>query len=277
MNRLLARLGSTLLLATMVISQAAMAQAGPLALGGVAVARSGELYKANGRTLYQREADAGDWSVLELPIAKGASLTDISASAVKDGAVYVAGIGVGVLKSSDGGKRWSDVSQGLPGKDVIALTTHSTEADTVYAVVAEKGFFRSQDAGKTWQWMDKGPRAQVSGLVHSNMEGSMQTGWLFVATDSGVYRSMDCFCLFELAGELPGAVADVTFDRQQPARIFAAVGHQVFISEDGGEQWELAGELSAPIAAVDHVDGVLYALQDDGKVLGSADSGKSWN
>src|SRR3546814_15414001 len=73
--------------------------------------------------------------------------------------------------------------------------------DTVYAVVAEQGIYRSEDGGAGWRMMDKGPEAEIQRIIHSNLEGSMQSGWLFAATDRGVYRSMDCFCGWRNAGD----------------------------------------------------------------------------
>src|SRR3546814_7687084 len=94
-------------------------------------------------------------------------------------------------------KSWSHVDRGLPSRDVIAFAAHSAVPDTVYAVVAEQGIYRSEDGGAGWRMMDKGPEAEIQRIIHSNLEGSMQSGWLFAATDRGVYRSMDCFCRSE--------------------------------------------------------------------------------
>src|SRR5260370_2025760 len=95
---------------------------------------------------------------------------------------------------------WVERTEGLPGLDVIAVADHATHPDTIYAIVEERGIYRSQDAGKSWRMMDRGPRDGLVQLIHSDMPGSMQSGWLFAATSSGVRRIMDCFCLWQDAG-----------------------------------------------------------------------------
>ena len=74
---------------------------------------------------------------------------------------------------------------------MAALTTHADRPETIYAYLSSKGIFRSEDGGKEWRLMDAGPRGGVTSFVHSNMPGSMQSGWLFVAGTHGVQRAMD--------------------------------------------------------------------------------------
>ncbi|NJO23879.1 MAG: hypothetical protein HC868_14320, partial [Sphingomonadales bacterium] len=198
-------------------------------------------------------------------------------SAVGQGALYVAGPGVGTLKSIDAGKTWVPIGQGLPSHDVIALAAHSSAADTVYAVLAGKGIYRSEDGGKRWRMMDKGPQAELRNFIHSGMEGSMQSGWLFAATDKGVYRAMDCFCGFRIAGSLPGAVSAVTYDSKQPKELYAAVGKDVFSTANGGEDWQAAASPGGDVSALAYSpSGVLYALLADGRVVRSRDKGLRW-
>jgi photosystem II stability/assembly factor-like uncharacterized protein len=147
----------------------------------------------------------------------------------------------------------------------------------VYAVVAGQGIYRSENRGERWRNVDKGPRGQMRQLIHSGLEGSMQTGWLFAATDKGVYRAMDCFCGFRKAGNLPEAVAAVVHDPRQPKELFAVAGKQVFATADGGEQWQAAGSLGTEVRALAYSpSGVLYALLADGRVVRSKDKGRSW-
>jgi photosystem II stability/assembly factor-like uncharacterized protein len=160
---------------------------------------------------------------------------------------------------------------------VVALAAHSSAADTVYAVLAGKGIYRSEDGGKRWRMVDKGPQAELRKFIHSGMEGSMQSGWLFAATNKGVYRAMDCFCGFRKAGALPGPVSAVAYDPRQPKELFAAAGRQVFSTTDGGEDWQAAGSPGAEVRALVHSrSGVLYALLADGRLVRSRDKGRQW-
>jgi photosystem II stability/assembly factor-like uncharacterized protein len=236
------------------------------------------LYKTDGQGLYRSGSGGKEWTKVALPPPpKAGRVTAMAVSAVGQGALYVAGRGVGVLKSTDAGKSWVPIGQGLPSDDVIALAAHSSAADTVYAVLAGKGIYRSEDGGNRWRMVDKGPQAELRAFIHSGMEGSMQSGWLFAATDKGVYRAMDCFCGFRLAGTLPGPVSAVTFDPKQPKELYAAVGRDVFSTANGGEDWQAVASPAGEIGALVYSpSGVLYALLADGRVVRSTDKGRQW-
>lgn len=65
------------------------------------------------------------------------------------------GQGSGLWKSTDGGKTWSELSNGLPAKPFgrIALTLSPSEPDKMLAIVEsnQTGLFMSNDAGNSWK------------------------------------------------------------------------------------------------------------------------------
>lgn len=285
MSRLVAGLALTMLIAMLahlqpVLATGKSAAAGLQALGGLAPdSQTGALYKAEGQALYRSNDGGEQWTRLPLALTdKDARIAAVAVSAGRPGAIYLAGPGFGVLKSSDGGESWVAVDQGLPHLNVIALATHSTLPETVYAVVSGEGIFRSEDGGKSWRNVDKGPKAQVRRIIHADMEGSMQTGWIFAATDQGVYRAMDCFCGFRPAGKLEGPVSAIAFDPKQPMKLSAAAGQEVFLTTNGGEDWQpVASPGDEVIALAYSQSGILYALLGDGRVVESADEGRRWD
>lgn len=236
------------------------------------------LYRSDGQALQRSEDGGKQWTKVPLPqSAKGGEVKAIAVSPAGQGTLYVAPRGVGVLRSVDAGQSWVSVGQGLPSDDVIALAAHSSSANTVYAAVAGQGIYRSEDRGEHWRNVDKGPKAQIRQFIHSGLEGSMQTGWLFAATDKGVYRAMDCFCGFRKAGNLPEPVAAVVYDPKQPKELYAAADKQVFASADGGVEWQPLGSPGAAVRALAYSrSGVLYALLADARVVRSADKGRRW-
>lgn len=249
--------------------------------GAVALAfdrASGTLLKATAQALY-RSADGGrSWSRLALPpSAKGGGIGSVAVSAGDKGVLYVAGPGLGVLRSDDGGRSWAGRNKGLPSKEVVALAAHADQPDTLYAYLAGRGVFRSEDGGGNWQLMDGGPRSSIERLIHSNMPGSMQTGWFFAATAKGVSRAMDCFCGWRDAGALGRTVKAVAYDPRQPQHVYAATNDGLVLSMDGGEQW---ARVNAPAGGINALivtpSGVLYAGAGEGVLYRSSDQAKTW-
>lgn len=246
----------------------------------VALTVNGEaktLVKAYPHKLYRRDADGGAWSQVPLPPAVGTHrITAVAAPAKHKDVLYLAGAGMGVLRSADGGRTWETRNDGLPTRDAMALTVHADQPDTVYVYLSGKGIFRSEDAGKHWKLMDGGPREPMAQFVHSNMPGSMQTGWFFAATANGVARSMDCFCGWYDAGELDAKVHAVAYDPKQPQQVYAATEKGVFISTNGGEEWtrvKSPGRIVTALAGTP--SGTLYAASN-GRLFRSSDGARTW-
>ncbi len=235
------------------------------------------LLKADAHALY-RSGDGGQsWQKIAIPSPEDGKIAAVATSFAARGVMYVAGPALGVVRTDDGGKTWVERTEGLPSRDVIAVAAHTTQPDTVYAVVKEHGIYRSQDAGKSWQMMDRGPRNGLVQLIHSDMAGSMQTGWLFAATSNGIRRIMDCFCLWQDAGGLGSEVHSVTYDPRQPEHIYAATEKGLFHSTDGGENWiEMASPISKPVALAFAHSETLYIIDAGGRLFRSADQGVTW-
>ena len=237
------------------------------------------LLKAYPHALHESRDGGRNWKPLPLP--RSAQEGRIAAVAVPEkapDALYVAGPGLGVMRSEDGGKTWSALNEGLPSREVEAFATHADQAATLYAYVPEKGIYRSEDAGETWKRMDGGPGGPIRQLFHSNMAGSMQSGWLFAVTPKGVRRSMDCFCGWRPTGELPtGEVRSIAYDPRKPELVYAATAAGLFQTTNGGERWERVSDGPQVSAlAIDPTVGVLYGATQDGSLVLSLDQGQKW-
>lgn len=236
------------------------------------------LLKANPGALY-RSGDGGrSWSQIALPpaVSRG-RIAAIATSAQHKSALYIGGTGLGVMRSEDGGRSWAARNKGLPDNNVTALAVHADQPDTIYAYLPGQGLFRSEDGGGNWRLMDKGPRQTITQFIHSNMPGSMQTGWFFAAATKGVGRSMDCFCGWRDAGGLARGVNAVAYDPRQPQHIYAATADGLFLSTNGGEQWTPVHSPRPVITAlIVAPSGDLFAATDNGSLFRSADQANTW-
>jgi photosystem II stability/assembly factor-like uncharacterized protein len=149
----------------------------------VYVASQGPLWSAGGeRGLYKTTDGGATWTRI-LHVSDDTGISDLVlmpgkpdvmiASAYQRrravGQMIGGGPEGGLLKSTDGGKKWTKVTKGLPQGDTgrAGLAVDAKNPNRVYALVdakrPESGFFRSDDAGTTWTRIGRMPRTQGRG------------------------------------------------------------------------------------------------------------------
>jgi len=129
----------------------------------------------------------------------GAPFHTISAlheSPVEPGLVYVGTTDGNVWRTADDGFTWASISAGLPDRYVTDVVASPDQADWVY--VAHSGYkdnefaprlFRSKDRGDQWEDISSDlPDLAINEILV--LPGSRDSV-LFVATDGGVYGSLD--------------------------------------------------------------------------------------
>jgi photosystem II stability/assembly factor-like uncharacterized protein len=133
---------------------------------------------------------------------------------------------VGMHRSDDGGKSWTEITEGLPTEFGFAAATHPHDRDTFYVIPLDPGHgrtmpdgkvavWRTRDAGSSWQRLDRG-LPQENAYVGVLREGmaiddhdtpglyfGTSTGQLFASTDEGESWS-------KIGGLFPG-IASVTY------------------------------------------------------------------
>jgi len=152
-----------------------------------------EVYLASADGVYHTPDEGAHWTALALPLEPGpGGVADVIVNPRSPAVVYVAGDGLGVLRSDDAGSSWRSVAAGLPNDRVRALAMHTYNSDTLYAYLAEdRRVYETRDAGVTWREPVDGPPAEAVALGHSTLSGSMNTGWLYAGAVEGLYLSMD--------------------------------------------------------------------------------------
>jgi photosystem II stability/assembly factor-like uncharacterized protein len=273
----IAMLGAALIFSVPKQAHSAQPAAGISNTVALELGKEGEIFWGTAKGLQISKDEGKTWSAIALPSeAKGSAISGLAVAAKEPNTLYLSGPSFGVLLSKDGGKRWKNISQALPSKKVTALTAHADQPETVYAYIEGKGIYRSQDAGGSWRVVDQGPRGAIKNVVHTDMPGSMETGWLFAATKDGVRRSMDCFCGWHKAGNIDSDVYAVSYDPDEPRRVYAAAEKGVFVSTDGGEAWSaVSGTDTSVTALVAGPSGLLYAAGKQ-SFYRSYDRGASW-
>ena len=131
---------------------------------------------------------------------------------------------VGMHRSDDGGKSWTEITEGLPTEFGFAAATHPHDRDTFYVIPLDPGHGRTMPDGKAAVW-----RTRDAGSSWQRLDRGLPQGNAYV----GVLRE--------------GMAID---DHDAPGLYFGTSTGQLFASTDEGENWSQAGGLFPGIMSV---------------------------
>ncbi len=107
-----------------------------------------------------------------------------------DRTVYAGTVDGGVLKTNDGGTRWSQMNTGLRSLDIRSIAIDPSNPSVVFAGAESGGLYKSVDGGTTWKQSSNGMDPQ--GTIRSVVVNPTDTHVLFAGDlRTGVYRSGD--------------------------------------------------------------------------------------
>jgi photosystem II stability/assembly factor-like uncharacterized protein len=202
--------------------------------------------------------------------------------------------GEGIIKSTDGGKTWTHINNGLKNLFIGTLFMHPTNPDILIAGAGNiqyrdgSGIYLTTDGGMNW--IEK--RATGVETINSVEISTSDPNIAYAAGENSVFRSVDGGQSWELVsgggnvgwgppGMRVGFPIDLQVDTRDPNRIFANayIGGN-FLSEDGGRTWldSSRGYTGAQVRAlaVDPiVPGRVYAAARSG-IFVSHDGGTNW-
>ena len=173
--------------------------------------------------------------------------------------------GNGVYKSTDAGKTWVHVGLDNAGQ-ISRIKIHPTNPDVAFIAVQggiwapseERGIFRTDDGGKSWQHVlkvsdttgasDLTMDATNPRILYAAMWTHGRTPWFILSggEDGGIFKTTDGGDTWtKLEGGLPKLVGKIGVDvsASNPQRVYAIIEAEpekggLYRSDDAGETWE---------------------------------------
>lgn len=235
--------------------------------------------------------NATAWAVP--PSQEGLFVMHIAIDPKDSQAIYVTtGFSVGVLKSVDGGKSWTQINEGFKSFSFTQIAVDPADSNQIYLADGCAGLYVSRDKGRSWREMNDGlQNTEIGALVlHPTEAGSA-----FAITTRGIYKTeragrrwiaFDQGDTFTQGFDFIGLTALPT----RPVTLYAASKQGLYTRKEGDAGWVSAGEplVGKRISAVAYhaKTGRLYAAifrrgnletLREGGLFVSEDDGKSWS
>lgn len=253
---------------------------------------------------------------------RGGRVTTVSGVAQERGTFYMGATGGGVWKTRDYGNSWDNVSDGFfTTPSIGAIRVAPTDPKKIYVgtgsdglrsnVIAGKGMYRSDNAGKTWQSIGLLETGHIGAVeVHPDDADLVYVAAIGNAfepnSERGIYRTKDAGASWEQVLFLSDTIgfADLDFAPDDPNTIYAAAWRAerkpwtiisggaaggIYKSVDGGDNWKqvmssdimpsgLIGKIDLAVSAddPDRVYALVEAPEGEGGLYRSDDRGENW-
>lgn len=221
---------------------------GTLTREGEGPAQSLLVGTVEGVFLYQRIACC-DW-LLEKRGLEGVFVSSLTR--MDNGAIIAGTHGMGVARSDDGGRTWRLCNRGLTHVDIWVVKREQLHGrERLFAGSLPAHLFVSDDGGESWcelpglrevpsagHWLFPPPphigHVKDIEAINDCLYVGIEVGALLRSDDGG--RTFTELPVDPDVGEVD--IHKLALNVQRPARIIAATGWGIIISEDGGASWQ---------------------------------------
>ncbi len=189
----------------------------------------------------------------------------------------IAASGVGILRSMDHGRTWSESNHGIEADYVSAIATQGTNV----VAQASTGAFYSQDEGSSWQRVNL-PKALTEGGLLAADESTVFLGVqnvLFRSTDGGAtWKSQPSP---QPAGTIDGLAVDGSLMMLSSnifftEGVFPVITDSQYVSTNSGQTWQLASQqLNSYPVSIAALSNTLF-MWDLDTIFRSTDNGHTW-
>jgi photosystem II stability/assembly factor-like uncharacterized protein len=197
---------------------------------------------------------------------------------------------VGVFRSLDGGRHWTERMQGMTEVNFVVTLAMDPQRPNVLYAGTTGGVYRTINSAESWEKKTTGMVASdakmasmalgVNGLAVDPINSDV----IYAGTTNGLYKSIDQAEHWTKIGESiqHAYVSAIQLNPTNPSILYLATSDRVQKSEDGGETWqpktnglEASSIRSLQISPTDPQ--TLYVGTNGGGLYRSTDAGDSWS
>ena len=155
------------------------------------------------------------------------------------------GDGSKLWKSTDGGDNWQSISEneGMPKPPlgISGISVSASNPDNLYAIIEanDGGVFRSSDAGKTWNHVNKERKLRQRAWYYTRIQADPVDENKVYVMNVGFFKSMDGGKTFDSVSTPHSDNHDLWIDPNDPKRMIEANDGGANISYDGGANWSV--------------------------------------
>ncbi|GJL58787.1 MAG: glycosyl hydrolase [Nitrospirales bacterium] len=197
---------------------------------------------------------------------------------------------VGVFRSLDGGRHWTERMQGMTEVSFVVTLAIDPQRPNVLYAGTTGGVYRTVNATESWEKSSTGMVASdakmasmalgVNGIVvdptNSDVVYAGTTDGLYISTDQAEHWT-------KVGGSIQHAyISAIQLDPSNPSILYMATSDRVQKSEDGGKTWqpkihglEATSIRSLQMSPLD--PRTLYVGTNGGGLYRSSDAGESWS
>jgi photosystem II stability/assembly factor-like uncharacterized protein len=187
-------------------------------LSEIAVSKSnpGTLYVTNGNTLFKTINDGGSWSTVTPSTLNGNRITYIAVHPANANIVWITiggySHGVKVLKSTDGGSSWANISGTLPNVPMSCIIYENGSNDALY-IGGDVGVYYRDASMSDWAYFNKGlPNSEIITLDIQYATKKLRAGsWGRGVWQTDLYQPTGILC-----GTPSGPAASVVTTNSSP-------------------------------------------------------------
>jgi photosystem II stability/assembly factor-like uncharacterized protein len=183
-----------------------------------------------------------------------------------------------LLRSTDLGASWGEVTNGIDRRGSSRLATAPSDKDRVYLIAAGVGVYRSDNQGRTWARIARpGGSVSIADIVVSPATADTVFA---TPTNGGLYRSVDGGQAWTSVGAFGRVTALAAPDTSGHVVVGDSTG-AVFVSADNGTGWVKAsgfpsGDAITALASPPGSGATVFAGTVSGAVYRSTNTGASF-